>query len=101
MLHEMRNLKNQDLEDTFRRYWDLALPPGGFATAVLANDLLGAAIRADTWNRPELAQIVQWVEYNAPRGSWGSYQAVDAWLARNEAFEAWQKIRMVDILSKP
>lgn len=97
----IKNLKNQDLEGAFRRYWDHAISPGGFATAVLANDLLGAAAQADTWNRPELAHIVQWVEYHAPRGSWGSYAVVDDWLGRNDAFEHWQKQRVTDILITP
>ena len=97
----IKHLKNQDLEQTFRMYWDNALEPGGFAMAVLANDLLGAAQRADVWNRSELATIAQWVYHNAPPGSWGSYQIVDNWLSRNPDFENWQKRRVIDLLSTP
>ena len=98
---EMRDLRNKTLEAAFRRYWDHALPPGSFATAVLANDLYGAAARADGWNRPELAHVIQWVEFHAPRGSWGSYEVVNSWLTKNEAFEAWQKNLVARILSTP
>jgi hypothetical protein len=97
----IEHLKNRDLEQTFRNYWDHALEPGGFATAVLANDLLGAALRADAWNRPELATIAEWVYHSAPSGSWGSYQTVDNWLSRNKHFEQWQKTRVIDLLSRP
>jgi len=98
---EMRDLRNKTLEEAFRRYWDLGLPPGSFATAVLANDLIGAAALADTWNRPELAHIIQWVVTHAPRGSWGSYEIVDSWLSQDKAFDQWQKQRVADILSTP
>ena len=92
---------NQHAKESFERYWQQGLPPGGFCTAVLANDLSGAAQKADHWNRNLLASTVQWVYHNAPRGSYGSYDAVQGWLDKNEHFRAYQKVLTFEILKEP
>lgn len=92
---------NDHARESFERYWQLGLPPGGFCSAVLANDLIGATQKADHWNRPLLADTAQWVYHNAPRGSWGSYEAVQGWMDGNEHFQAYQKILAFNILKEP
>lgn len=100
-LRESMNDKIPDhTRKTFINYFRHALPPGGFCTAVLANDLVGAVQKADFVNKEFLADIVQWLIWHAPSDSWGSYDRVEGWLNRNEHFEAYQKRLTFDILQE-
>ena len=100
MKYNDQHIINEHTKDAFIRYWQLGLPPGSFCTAVLANDLLSAAHKADHWNKNMLADTVKWVNANAPRGSWGSYDAVQGWLEKNEHFQAYQQALTFDILKE-
>lgn len=53
--------------------------PGGFLTAVLENDLVGAIGCADTDNMRDLTQIVFLVSNAMPVGCWGSVEKVCNW----------------------
>lgn len=50
---------------------------GGFMTAILANDLVGAASRADGQNRNLLFEYASYLYNDLPRGMWGSYKIVE------------------------
>jgi len=66
------------------RYFDDHKKPGGFLTAVLENDLIGAVMVADQTNRHALYSFGMWLCNCVPgRGSgvWGSREAVTKWLA--------------------
>ena len=84
--------------EAFERYFKYGFAPGGFCTAVLANDLTAAAHKADHWNRPLTADIALWVQYNAPRGSWGTWEIVQGWLDKNECYQNYQKVLTFKIL---
>lgn len=89
------------LENYFLRGWR----PGGFVTAVLANDLMRACVSCDPANRQSLVDIAKWVQHRAPTGSWGNYDTVDAWLAdvdgrRTQYAEAMEKCAMWKVLSE-
>lgn len=58
--------------------------PGGFLMAVIENNLLEAAARADLINRPLLASIVLWFYNEAPSACRGSPAKAAAWLARGD-----------------
>ena len=80
-------MKNEIPKRTLRSlelYRDERVPTGGFLRAVLANDLSGAITRADADNLPALQTIVFWINWEIPASSWGSYGAVDDWLAEEE-----------------
>lgn len=62
------------------RYVNDRLPPGGFLTAVLTNDLTGAVVRADDINRRHLPEIVGYLFNECPSACWGDQQRVEAWL---------------------
>ena len=69
------------------------IQPGGFLSAVLANDLFEAAARADGSNQKILPQWVRAVFNAVPGRAWGSRDAVQAWvkqggLAGQEALHA-------------
>ena len=72
-LHMVRGVEN---------YFLRGIPPGGFLTALLCNDLMGAFAKGDDDN---LAAMHGWARflYNyAPSGSFGSPANFDAWLAK-------------------
>jgi hypothetical protein len=56
-------------------------PTGRFLTAVLSNDLIGAASRADPVSRAFLVNIVEFLVNYASADCWGSEQKVANWLA--------------------
>lgn len=60
---------------------------GDFLRAVLANDLMEAAGRADHINGPHLQNVARFVFNAVPGRARGSFQAVDAWLSGETAAE--------------
>ena len=54
--------------------------PGGFVTAVLENDFMGAFSRADTSNLKAMEAIARYVYNVTPAEAWGSKEAVSAWI---------------------
>lgn len=56
------------------------IQPGGFLSAVLANDLFEAVARADGSNRKILPEWVRAVFNVVPTRAWGSRDAVQAWV---------------------
>jgi len=55
---------------------------GSFYSAVLANDALGALSRSHPGNSmTALKKLAGWMRDCMPETAYGSYQAVDAWLA--------------------
>lgn len=70
------------MRQTFIDYIEKGYEPGGFARAVLENNLVEAFGRADHINQMSLQSIVSWVYNYAPSACWGSPEKVDAWLGR-------------------
>jgi len=56
-----------------------ALPPGGFLTAVLLNDLERAARHADQHNAAHLDEWAKYVNQYLPPQCHGSQEALDTW----------------------
>jgi hypothetical protein len=63
-------------------YLEQGIPPGGFLTAVLSNNLMEACAQADEANRRMLFEWACWLHNEAPIGSYGSRGAVAEWLKR-------------------
>lgn len=61
-------------------YRDEGQPVGGFLEAVIANDLVGAAVRADSTNINLLPSYANWLYNETPLSSWGSRQAYHSWV---------------------
>jgi hypothetical protein len=72
------------MQDGMRRYLEDGIEPGGFACAALANDLVGAAGKADMTNLHALHKWAMWLYNECPRYAWGSYEAIDRWIKRKE-----------------
>lgn len=88
----------REIEEALVRYRDGNHPYafGSFLTAVLANDLVEAVLRADDHNIRILPQYVMWIRNNLPgrtgdarEDMWGSYDAVKNTIKRQYA--AWQE----------
>lgn len=73
--------------DALRRYVDERTPPGGFLTAVLSNDLMGAFARADDNNRAALYWTVSWIYSCEPGPCHGSREAFENWLSEKDIEE--------------
>lgn len=74
----------EHLHEGLVEYFAARRPVGSFLTAVLENDLRGAASRADEVNRYCLAEIVMFLYNYCPSPAWGSPTAVAAWLSDPE-----------------
>jgi hypothetical protein len=66
------------------RYLENGIPPGGFLTAVLSNDLMGAFAKADDENATAMRGWAMFVHNHMPTGAHGSPDKVRAWLASFE-----------------
>ena len=66
------------------RYFNEKLPPGNFLRAVLENDLMNATGRADSENCGVLHVYTALLYNHCPKDSFGSKEAVRAWLASRE-----------------
>jgi hypothetical protein len=75
------NTGNNYVDEALENYLMHGLQPGGFVTAVLANNLRLATGRADHWNREILFKIVDEVTYKVPDLAWGNSIRVKEWLA--------------------
>ena len=67
-----------------KRYVKDKIPPGGFLTAVLENNLLNSFQRADGENRQAIPEIVYYVRNHLPANCWGLPEKVKKWLKREE-----------------
>jgi hypothetical protein len=66
------------------RYMEHGIPPGGFLTALLANDLIRAAGAADDINGQLLKEWASWLYNCAPPASFGSREAVASWMQQRQ-----------------
>ena len=75
---------NTSIPERFRESIDLyvsdRIPPGGFLTAVLSNNLTEAFYRADDEAIAHMLGIVSYCYNDIPRTSWGSPTRVREWL---------------------
>jgi hypothetical protein len=84
----------QHMWDAVILYFEFGIEPGGFFRAVLENDLIGAACRADSTNEQRLKDYALFLCNYVPGRSgdpeqdcWGSPAAVHNHLARYERLE--------------
>ena len=69
----------EGLQDGMKLYVEEGIGAGGFLTACLENDLVGAVHRADDTNRPLIQNIVTWMYWELPIESWGTKEKVAKW----------------------
>jgi len=67
--------------ESLERYVLYGIPAGGFVTAVLENNLIGAVARADSTNAAHLTSIVIYVYNVLPFKASGSHDSVVNWVS--------------------
>ena len=72
----------EHMRDGMQRYIERGIPPGSFLTAVLENNLVLAALRADSVNRHRLLDFAEFLYSEAPTMCWGSRGSVELWVKR-------------------
>lgn len=72
----------QDIKQALDEYALYGHPLGGFLTAVVENDLMGAFGKADSYNRATLFQICQYLYNSMPADSHGSAEIVKRYRER-------------------
>ena len=65
-----------------QRYINEGIPPGGFLTAVIENNLSGACGRADDENIRNLPAYASYFYNEAPSHCWGSPKKMENWLLK-------------------
>ena len=81
-----RDLEKHNIPEHMRpgvmRYIMKGIPPGGFLTAVLENDLFEAMSRADSDNIEALRNWVLFIYNCVPSTCWGSQSTITEWMTR-------------------
>jgi len=72
-------------KEAIDRYVKDGIPVGGFLTAFLSNDLMGALGRADINNRFALFAIADYVYNEIPANCWGSVEIMQSWMEMKAA----------------
>jgi len=67
------------MQDGTRRYIENGIPPGGFLSAVICNDLSGAYSKADHHNRTVIEDWFRFFHNDAPADCSGSVDAFNDW----------------------
>jgi len=62
------------------RYIFDGLPPGGFLTAVLSNNLMEAFGQADNINSAHMKEITSFIYNEIPAACWGSLKKMEEWM---------------------
>lgn len=81
MIEDGRRLVPPHMWGGVELYMVNRIPPGSFLTALLSNDLMEAFGRADDENAANMRQWCMFLYNYAPRGSYGSPEAIREWLA--------------------
>lgn len=87
MNDDMYDRLPEHMRDGARLYVEHHIEPGGFLRAVLENDLVLAAGKADSVNAAALRDWAVWLYCDCPSELWGSKTKVNAWLAKWEPSE--------------
>jgi hypothetical protein len=65
-----------------KAYLERGVPGGGFLNAILENDFMSAARKADITNLERLGDYARFLRGYMPRDSYGSPAKVKAWIER-------------------
>lgn len=84
---ELESIIGENMLGGLRRYIDDKIPPGGFLTAVITNDLKEACGRADDQNRRIIFEYVAYLHNYCPANCWGSREKFEEYLKPNVSEE--------------
>ena len=63
-----------------KRYLEYGIPPGGFLTAIIENNLSLAVQQADSENLRNIPAYVAYFWNKCPLGCWGSPKKMEDWI---------------------
>ena len=97
---------SEDFKESMANYLINGFMPGGFVESMLAHDLERALYNADTHNRKVFVAIARWIREECPKGSHGSYEAVQNWCADRNSLRSNYALPLVrqytwDVLKEP
>lgn len=76
---------SKDFSDPIYNYLIHGLSPGGFFTALLANDCITALGKSHPSNTLEVLKCIGgWVANYMPAEAWGNYEKIESWLKLSE-----------------
>ena len=70
------------MEEGLHAYINYGRPPGGFLQAVLENNLVEAAKRADDINLINLPAYAAYLHNEVPMACWGSEDKIEHWIEK-------------------
>jgi len=73
---------------SLENYLLYGIPPGGFLTSVLVGDLFNVFAKSDYMNKPKIEDIVNWIKFEAPMKSYGSYENMKYWITDPDKLRA-------------
>ena len=84
---QMSNHMNYDMipehcRASMKAYMERGVPLGGFLSAIVANDFVLSAQRADNDNLCRLKDYAHFLNLEAPLEAWGSPEAILKWVKR-------------------
>ena len=82
----------EHMQEVARLYIEEGEEPGGFLMAVLTNNLVEAATRADGVNQQRLFEWAGWLYNDIPDRAWGSAEKVLAWSNEQKALRLAARI---------
>jgi len=99
-MYEFRGFHIPDyMMDGIERYVNDGIPPGGFLTAIITNDLHGAVSAADDENIKNIPAYVAYFYNKTPAACWGSIAAMNAWAKKVSLERAYsQKVNLEEEL---
>lgn len=77
--------------ETLDRYFIMGLRPGGFVSAMIAEDFKKALASADHVNRARFWYVATWLMRYAPEGSTGSYEILTDWCKNKDGIQSAHK----------
>jgi hypothetical protein len=81
----------EHLHNAIRAYIDNHRVPGDFLQAVICNNLMNAASRADSQSLPNLLAIVSYFYNEAPGNCWGSKEQMEWWASLPVRRALWDR----------
>ena len=70
----------EDMMGGITRYIETGIPPGGFLSGIISNDLREAVSNADDENLHNIPAFVAYFYNEAPSACWGSPEQMQDWM---------------------
>jgi hypothetical protein len=75
----------EGIKEALWNYLAYGLHPGGFVEAVLENNFIAAACRADAfWDGEGFKYLAKWIIHRMPIVSYGTKEKIAAWMALSD-----------------